>query len=57
MYGLESNPRDFHLKCPDINMNLNNLAYVKHATYLGVIVCSDLKDDEDSLRHLRNFYR
>ena len=37
-------------------MNLNKLAYVKQVKYLGVIVCNDLKDDEDILRHLRNFY-
>ena len=37
-------------------MNVNNLAYVKEAKYLGVIICNDLKDDGDILRHLRNFY-
>ena len=37
-------------------MNLNKLAYVKEANYLGVIICNDLKDDGDILRHLRNFY-
>ena len=36
-------------------MNVNNLAYVKEAKYLGVIICNDLKDDGDILRHLRNF--
>ena len=46
----------FHLKYPDICMNLNKPAYVKEAKYLGVIVCNDLKEDEDILRHLRNFY-
>ena len=45
-------PRSFNLKCPDINRNLNKLAYVKEAKYLGVIICSDLKDDGDILRHL-----
>ena len=52
MYGL----RGFNLKCPDMYMNLNKLAYVKEAKYLGVIICNDLKDDGDILRHLRNFY-
>ena len=37
-------------------MNLNKLAYVKEAKYLGVIICNDLKDDGAILRHLRNFY-
>ena len=46
-------PRRFNLKCPDIYMNL---AYVKEAKYLGMIICSDLKDDGDILRHLRNVY-
>ena len=49
-------PRGFNLKCPDIYMNVNKLAYVKEAKYLGVIICNDLKDDGDILRHLRNFY-
>ena len=49
-------PRSFNLKCPDIYMNVNKLAYVKEAKYLGVIICNDLKDDGDILRHLRNFY-
>ena len=35
-------------------MNLNKLAYVKQVKYLGVIVY--LKDNEDILRHLHNFY-
>jgi hypothetical protein len=35
-------------------MNVNKLAYVKEAKYLGVIICNDLKDDGDILRHLRN---
>ena len=34
-------------------MNVNELAYVKEAKYLGVIICYDLKDDGDILRHLR----
>ena len=29
---------------------------LKEAKYLGVIICNDLKDDGDILRHLRNFY-
>ena len=37
-------------------MNINKLAYVKEAKYLGVIICNNLKDDADILRHLRNFY-
>ena len=49
-------PRGFNLKCPDIYMNVNKLAYIKEAIYLGVIICNDLKDDGDILRHLRNFY-
>ena len=49
-------PRGFNLKCPDIYMNVNKLAYVKEAKYLGVIICNDLKDDGDILRHLRNCY-
>ena len=38
-------PRGFNLKCPDMYMNLNKLAHVKEAKYLGVIICNDLKDD------------
>ena len=49
-------PRGFILKCPDIYMNVNKLAYVKEAKHLGVIICNDLKDDGDILRHLCNFY-
>ena len=49
-------PRSFNLKCPNIYMNVNKLAYVKEAIYLGVIICNDLKDDGNILRHLRNFY-
>ena len=30
-------------------MNVNKLAYVKEAKYLGVIICSNLKDDGDIL--------
>ena len=37
-------------------MNVNKLAYVKEAKYLGVIICNDLKDDGDILRHLRNLF-
>ena len=37
-------------------MNVNKLAYVKEAKYLGVIICNDLKDDRDILRQLRNLY-
>ena len=37
-------------------MNLNKLAYVKEAKYLGVIICNDLKDDGVILRHVRNIY-
>ena len=37
-------------------MNVNKLAYVKEAKYLGMIICNDLKDDGDIFRHLRNFY-
>ena len=49
-------PRGFNLKCPDIYVNVNKLAYVKEAKYLGVIICNDLKYDGDILRHLRIFY-
>ena len=49
-------PRGFNLKCPDIYVNVTKLAYVKEAKYLGVIICNDLKDDGDILRHRRNFY-
>ena len=28
-------------------MNINKLAHVKQAKYLGVILCNDLKDDGD----------
>ena len=49
-------PRGFHLKCPDIYMNNNKLVFVENTKYLGVVICNDLKDDEDMLRHLRSFY-
>ena len=49
-------PRGFYLKYPDVYMNLNKRAYAKIAHYLGVIVCNDLKDDENILRYLRHFY-
>ena len=39
-----------------LKMKLNKLACVKQAKYLGVIVCNDLRDDEDILRHLHNVY-
>ena len=42
------------MKCLDIHMNLKKLPYVNQAKYLGVIVCNDLKDDEDILRHVRS---
>ena len=48
-------PRGFNLKCPDMYINVNKLACVKEAKYLGVIICNDLKDDGDILRHLRNW--
>ena len=38
-------------------MNVNKLEYVKEAKYLGVIICNDLKDDGDILRHLRNLVK
>ena len=37
-------------------MNVNKLAYVKEAKYLGVIICNDQKDDGYILRHQGNFY-
>ena len=49
-------PRGFHLKCPDIYMNNNKLVFVEKTKYLGVMICNDLKDDEDMFRHLYNFY-
>ena len=45
-------PYGFNLKCPDIYMNINKLAYVKEAKYLGVIICNDMKDDG----YIFNFY-
>ena len=49
-------PCGFNLKCPDIYMNVNKFAYVKEEKYLGVIICNDMKDDGDILRHLCNCY-
>ena len=49
-------PHGFHLKCPDIYMNNNKLIFFEKTKYLGVVICNDLKDDEDMLRHLRRFY-
>ena len=46
----------FHLKCSDIYMNNNKLVFVEKIKYLVVVICNDLKDDEDMLRHLRSFY-
>ena len=37
-------------------VNNTKLEYVKNAKYLRVIICNDLKDDEDMLKHLRSFY-
>ena len=34
-----------------MNVNVNKLTYVKEAKYLGVIICNDLNDDGDILRH------
>ena len=49
-------PSTFQLKCPDVYINHNKLDYVVKVKYLGVIICDDMKDDEDMLRHLRSFY-
>ena len=49
-------PSRFQLKCPDVYINHNKLDYVVKVKYLGVIICDDMKDDEDMLRHLRSFY-
>ena len=49
-------PSRFQLKCPDVYINHNKLDYVVQVKYLGVIICDDMKDDEDMLRHLRSFY-
>ena len=54
MYGIK--PRGIHLKCPDSYMNNNKLVFVENTKYLGVVICNDLKDDEDMIRHLRSFY-
>ena len=47
--------RAFHLNCPNIYMNNNKLVFVEKTKYLGGVICNDLKDDEDMLRHLRSF--
>ena len=52
MYGCQTTL----LVCPDIYMNNAKLKYVEKAKYLGVIICNNLKDDEDMLRHLHSFY-
>ena len=49
-------PTRFQLKCPDVYINHNKLDYVVKVKYLGVVICDDMKDDEDMLRHLRSFY-
>ena len=41
---------------PAVYINNNKLDYVGNVKYLGVIICYDMKDDEDMLRHLRSFY-
>ena len=46
----------FRLKYPYLYMNNNKLVFVEKTNYLGVVICNDLKDDEDMLRHLRSFY-
>ena len=48
-------PCGFHLKCSDIYMNDKKLVFVQKTKYLRVVICNDLKDDEDMLRHLRSF--
>ena len=49
-------PTRFQLKCPDVYIDHNKLDYVVKVKYLGVVICDDMKDDEDMLRHLRSFY-
>ena len=46
----------FRVKGPVVYMNKNTFKYVEKANYLGAIIYSDLKDDEDMIRHLRNFH-
>ena len=54
---MDFKPCGFYLKCTNIHMNLNKLAYLNQANYLDVIVIILLKDDEDIfLRLLCNFY-
>ena len=40
-------PSRFQLKCPDVYINNNTLDYVGKVKYVGVIICDDMKDDED----------
>ena len=40
-------PSRFQLKCPDVYINNNKLDYVGNVKYVGVIMCDDMKDDED----------
>ena len=49
-------PRGFHLKCPDIYIKNNTLVFNEKTTYLGVLICNDLKDYKDILSHLHSFY-
>ena len=49
-------PHGFHLKCPDIYMNNDKFVFVEKTKYLGEVICNDLKDNEDMLRHLHSFY-
>ena len=49
-------PSRFQLACPDVYINNNKLDDVGKVKYLGVIICDDMKDDEDMLIHLRSFY-
>ncbi len=46
-------PHRYQLSCPDIYMNGNTLKYVEHTKYLGVVMTSNCKDDDDMMRHLR----
>ena len=48
-------PHGYQLKYPEVYLNNNKLEYVEKVKYLGVIICNDLKDDEDMLRHCMAF--
>ena len=49
-------PQRFRLNLPQVSLNDTLLEYVQYVKYLGVILCSDLKDDRDIGRQLRCLY-